>query len=377
MLKEIGKTNESYSRRLLQCLTVAERPLTVEELGEILALDFGTDEGIPVLKENLRWEDQQEAVLSMCSSLIVVVNGYVEPVVQFSHFSVKEFLTSDRLATSSADISPFHILPRPAHIVMVKACFGILLQPEQRLRDAPEEHLSPLTTYAAESWMYHAQFEGLWRLVEDEIRTLFDPEKPHLEGWLKFYDPGLMQTLPGFSLWKYCGTPVFYASLFGFLDLTAQLTAENPQHVTGQVGQNPTPLVGALLGRHFDVADLLYQAGADLCIRGDDDMTLLHAASSGGFVDVAKWLFDHGISANNPHDEHPGDVININVRDDRNNTPLQLASKFGHSEIVDQLLMRGADISSQDQSHRTPLHLASYDWASAKLRLWFSISMLI
>ena len=368
VLKEVGKTIESYARRLLQCMTVAKCPLTVEELGEVLALDFGTDEGIPVLKENLRWEDQQEAMLSMCSSLIVVVDFYGEPVVQFSHFSVKEFLTSDRLANSSADISLFHILPKPAHTVMVKACLGILLQPEQRLRDAPEEHLSPLTEYAAKYWMYHAQFEEVWGLVEDQIRSLFDPEKPHLEGWLKFYTPVLIQPLPGFSSITYRGSPLFYASLFGFLDLTAQLIAENPQDVTGEVCQKPTPLVGALLGRHFDVADLLYQAGADLCIRGYGDMTLLHAASSGGFVDVAKWLFDHGVSANS-HTGHPGNVININVRDDRNNTPLQLASKLGHSEIVDQLLVRGADISVQDESHRMPLHLASHILASAKLRL--------
>jgi chromosome segregation and condensation protein ScpB len=54
VLKEIGKTNEFYALRLLQCLTVAKRPLRVEELAEILALDFGAEEGIPELKENWR-----------------------------------------------------------------------------------------------------------------------------------------------------------------------------------------------------------------------------------------------------------------------------------------------------------------------------------
>ncbi len=104
MLKEIGKTNEFYAHRLLQCLTVAMHPLRVGELAEILALDFEADEGIPELKENWRWKDEQEAVLSTCSSLISVVGDRFDRVVQFSHFSVKEFLTSDRLATSSADV---------------------------------------------------------------------------------------------------------------------------------------------------------------------------------------------------------------------------------------------------------------------------------
>ena len=103
MLKEIGKTNEFYALRLLQCLTVAKRPLAVDELAEILALDFGAEEELPELKESWRSKDQQDAVLSMCSSLIIVVPDDDRHVVQFSHFSVKEFLTSDRLATSSLD----------------------------------------------------------------------------------------------------------------------------------------------------------------------------------------------------------------------------------------------------------------------------------
>ena len=376
MLKEIGKANECYARRLLHCLTVAERPLTVEELAEILALDFGADEGIPVLKENWRWKDKQEAVLSMCSSLIVVVDDYTGRIIQFSHFSVKEFLTSDRLATSSTDISPFHILPRPAHAVILKACLGILLQLEQGPHDATDERLSSLVDYAAQYWMVHARFDELWRLLNDEIRSLFDPEKPHLEGWLKFYYAG---SFPGFDLSEYRGSTLFYASLCGLPGLTAQLITENPQHVTGQVGRNPTPLVAALLRRHFGIADLLCQAGADLCIRGTYDMTLLHTASSEGLVDVANWLFDHGVSAQNAHNGHPGNIINVNAMSDNNNTPLQLASMEGHSDIVEQLLIHGADINVKDRSHRTALHLASESnsWASAKLRLSSSISRLI
>ena len=89
------------------------RPLYVEELAEILALDFGADEGLPELKENWRSNDQQDTVLSMCSSLIVVVPDHTDDrdVVQVSHFSVKELLTSDRQSTSSLDISYLRILP--------------------------------------------------------------------------------------------------------------------------------------------------------------------------------------------------------------------------------------------------------------------------
>ena len=74
MLKEIGKFNPHQAYRLLQCLTVATRPLHVEELAEVLALDFDrTKEEIPSLNQAWRWEDEQQGVLSTCSSLIVIV----------------------------------------------------------------------------------------------------------------------------------------------------------------------------------------------------------------------------------------------------------------------------------------------------------------
>src|SRR5487761_1709829 len=95
ILREIPKSNRIYAHRLLQCLTVAVRPLCVEELAEVLAVDFDATGGIPKLDEKLRWEDQEQAVLSACSSLIAVVKDKDSRVVQFSHFSVKEFLTSD------------------------------------------------------------------------------------------------------------------------------------------------------------------------------------------------------------------------------------------------------------------------------------------
>ncbi|KAH9016032.1 hypothetical protein EDB85DRAFT_1828171, partial [Lactarius pseudohatsudake] len=123
VLKEIGMANRDHAHRLLQCLTAAARPLRVEELAEILALDFDEAEGAtPMLKEDWRWEDRQRAVLSTCSSLITEVDDGDSQVVQFSHFSVKEFLTSDRLATSKGDASHFHIIAEPAHTTLAQAC---------------------------------------------------------------------------------------------------------------------------------------------------------------------------------------------------------------------------------------------------------------
>jgi len=53
---------------------------------------------------------------------------YGSRVVQFSHFSVKEFLTSKRIAAADGDVSQYHILPGPAHTILTQACLGVLLR---------------------------------------------------------------------------------------------------------------------------------------------------------------------------------------------------------------------------------------------------------
>jgi hypothetical protein len=76
ILRDINKANRDHAHRLLECLTVAVRPLRVAELAEVLAVDLGTAYrgGTSKLNTDWRWEDQQEAVLSTCSSLISIVD---------------------------------------------------------------------------------------------------------------------------------------------------------------------------------------------------------------------------------------------------------------------------------------------------------------
>ena len=105
-LREINKADWEFAHRLFQFIAVASRPLRVAELAELLAFDFeaGT---IPKFHGGWRVEDPVDAVLSTCPSLLAVVDGGYRygNVIQFSHFSVKEYLVSSRLAESS-DIIP-------------------------------------------------------------------------------------------------------------------------------------------------------------------------------------------------------------------------------------------------------------------------------
>src|SRR5258708_2664895 len=187
ILKEIKKPNKRLAQSVLQCLVVATRPLRVEELAEVLAVDFNDAEGIPRSKPDWQWEDQELALQSACSSLIAIVQARKSRVVQFSHFSVKEFLTSSRLGTASGEVKGYHIDLEPAHAILGQACLGVLLQIQDDVEGhTPEDH--PLAFYAAEHWTTHAQFEMVSSRLRKGMEYLFDPGKPHFRVWLTLYD---------------------------------------------------------------------------------------------------------------------------------------------------------------------------------------------
>ncbi len=168
ILKEIKKPNKRLAQCVLQSLVVAVRPLRVEELAEVLAVDFDDAEGIPRLKPGWRWEDQEQALLIACSSLIAIVQAGDSRIVQFSHFSVKEFLTSSRLATASGEVSNYHIDLEPAHTILAQACLGVLLQIQDDVEGCtPDDHL--LARYAAEHWTTHAGFAEVSSRLHKEM----------------------------------------------------------------------------------------------------------------------------------------------------------------------------------------------------------------
>src|ERR1700761_8104540 len=182
IVMDIKKGIREDAYRMLQCLAVAVRPLTVAELAELLAFDFDVTKGeIPKLNSKWRWEDHEQAVLSTCSSLITIVPADDYQVVQFSHFSVKEFLLSDRLSTSTNDISQYHIVLEDANTLIARACLGVLL------RDSSDENAAattPLSLYAAEHWVAHSKVKNVASRILNGIESLFDPDRPYFSAWV-------------------------------------------------------------------------------------------------------------------------------------------------------------------------------------------------
>jgi ankyrin repeat protein len=351
VLKNIKNVNREHAIRLLHCMTVAVRPLGVEELAEVLAVDFDAAQrgGIPKLNPNWRWADQHQAVLSTCSSLITIVDEGQTQVVQFSHFSVKEYLTSDRLANASRDVSCYHIFPESAHTILAQACLGVLLRLDDHV-DKENVGDIPLANYAAKHWVDHARFKDVSSRVQDAMKVLFDADEPHYAACLRLHridDGGDWCTFVATIGPR--GAPLYYASLYGFYDLAKHLAVKHPEHVNARGGWLMSPLGAALYRKHFGVAELLHEHGADVNVRGDRGWTLLHQASHDGLVDTARWLVNHSADAN--AQEYFGW------------TPLRLATWNKHLEIVRMLLEHNADIHAQNDRREVALHLAACHYA--------------
>ena len=357
VLKDFNKANQKHAIRLLHCLTVAIRPLRVEELAEVLAVDFNAAQrgGIPKLNASWRWADHHEAVLSTCSSLIMIVNDGDSQVVQFSHFSVKEYLTSDRLANASRDVSCYHIFPEFAHTILAQACLGVLL----RLGDHVDEGNArdiPLANYAAEYWVDHALFKDVPSRVQDTVEVFLDADKPHHVACLRLHSidegrPWSIFTVDGMPP----GGPLYYASFYGFSDLAKQLAVKHPEHVNARGGPLVSPLGAALYSKHFEIAELLHEHGADVNVRGGLEWMLLHVVSLNGPADTARWLLNHG--------------ANVNAQMDDGLTSLHHATFFMHLEIVRMLLEHNANIHAQTDAGEVALHLAACKYEPHILRL--------
>jgi ankyrin repeat protein len=417
-LREINKAEWEIAHRLFQFVSVARRPLLVKELADLLAFDFEAGP-IPKFHEEWHLEDPIDAVLSTCSSLLGIVDVKGSPVIQFSHFSVKEFLTSSRLAETH-DIIPrrYHVSQAPAHTLAAKACLGILLYLDKDVVTSEGLERSPLAEYAAEYWADHARLDDVSQNVEDGMKKLFDPSKPHLSVCIWICDPNVLLSSRSPRVERPSalrGTFLHYAALWGLRSIVKFLVIEHSQNVHSQdFTDDVTPLQLASRNGHVEVVCFLLEHGADVTARDKTGLTPLHHASNNGQIEVIRILIKHGadVGAQNGNGQTPlhnaslsgqagvvciliehGAVLSVQnqygstplhdalrsrkaevarilidrgadvtVREVGGWTPLHRASREGQLEVARMLIERGADIADQTIKGQTPLHLAAEQW---------------
>ncbi|XP_012258103.2 E3 ubiquitin-protein ligase MIB2 isoform X2 [Athalia rosae] len=103
----------------------------------------------------------------------------------------------------------------------------------------------------------------------------------------------------------------------------------------------------ALKGNTFATEKLVAKARQLVDIKKEDGFAALHLAALNGHRDVVATLLSP-----------TGGGARVDLRNNRHQTPLHLATSQGHLELVELLVRHGAAINAQDEDGDTALHIA-------------------
>lgn len=276
-------------------------------------------------------------------------------VVSLSHYSVKEYISSERLRNSA--LSSYFASERIANTFLAECCLIYLLDYNggeiSSIRDFEEYHL---LEYSAVSWMDH------WRLAESDeensllrrlLYRLFDTfDRNAYVNWLNIYNPdhvALGNRLGRFSVGEIKRSPdlhvqpLYWASCLGDLPLVQSLV-EQGCDVSVTEGYFGSALVAAAFHGHKDVVEYLLR-GADPNTQVGKFGNALQAASAGGCCSVVRLLINAG--------------ADVNAQGGEYNTALIAAATHEHDDVVALLIKNGADLNIESRTHGSTLYQAA------------------
>ena len=139
-------------------------------------------------------------------------------------------------------------------------------------------------------------------------------------------------------------TPLSLACHKGHLGVVRLLVSEFKVDMTIQTPNGSSPLKLAAICNHDNVVRALLSNSQCLVDTKDQDgYTALHYSCKYGYVDIVKTLVQH--------------KANVNARTDSGDTPLTLAAKHGHDNIVQDLLSdTDCIMDAKDKDGYTALH---------------------
>jgi ankyrin repeat protein len=345
ILSAIREDDSDYAIRILRWLTFSARPLLIDEVAEIVAIDIKRD---PAFDRNEALEDPLE-ILDICSNLItIIVDGRQHPprhYISFAHYSVKQYLLSDRIWRGK--LAKYGMQAADCHDAIATSCVGYLLQFQQS-ELALDNFLQTfrLARYSAEFWISHAQKLGNRTNNTREVAIrLCSKENPAYLNWIRLYDPENRWEQPNFRKGlEEIPDPLYYVALSGLRDIVKSLIDKGTD-VNVQGGKYGSPLQAASVGGHLRVVELLLDNGANVNAKGGKWGNALQAASVRGDDRIVELLLDNGAK--------------VNAKGGGYDNALLAASVGGYKRIVKLLLDNGADVNAKGGEYGNALQAAA------------------
>ncbi|KAL2818111.1 hypothetical protein BJX63DRAFT_440349 [Aspergillus granulosus] len=389
MLCSIEETYIDDVRRILTVLCLSVRPLTINELIDAHAVELGES---PYLDREGRSYEQDD-LLDICLGLVEIVvtedhNGQTVSTARIAHFSVQEYLQSDRILSQKAN--RFAIKSGSANTEMAQICLAYLLDSTLTggILDKVKLREFPLAHFAAMHWYYYFERSEKGKLKAEKLLSkIFQVETNSFLTWVKLH----RIDRPWDTKVKFkcrvddIATPTYYAAFLGLESilksiLVATTMPSSPSDtVNTQGGFYGNALQAASVRGHKEVVQMLLDQGADVNAQGGQRGNALQAASAGGYKEVVQMLLDQGANVNTQSGSYSNalqaasvrgykEVVqmlldqgaDVNAQGGQRGNTLQAASVRGHKEVVQMLLDRGADINTQGGEYGNALQAASY-----------------
>lgn len=311
MLCKIPSYLVGDARRILTLLCFATRPLKVGELIDAAAVEIKEPVG---LQKDRRMVDYND-ISDICPGF-TELNAHTDETdepsgeyVQIAHFSVQEYLISDRIREHKAAV--FSLDSAAANAEITQVCLVYLLERDLSTLICDEYNVDgerltlddrlenyPLAKFAAESW--YQQYKNMTAdtlEVQYLISKLFHQNGTNIN-WLglhdKQYKSGILQSAA--DLLGEAASPVYYASLLGlhgtlhawFDGCWTRSQADRVkgpysmpkllEMVNAEGGRYGYPLVAASASGHLEVMQLLLANVADINACGRCGTALYRAA---------------------------------------------------------------------------------------------------
>ncbi|KAI8287670.1 hypothetical protein K4K60_012238 [Colletotrichum sp. SAR11_57] len=307
LLRDLGRRFQSQVLSSLKWLALSRRPLHLDEFAEIFIFRPDTVAKIDATERLF----DSEAVLRHFSSLLTPETKdewndedrerRTITYVRLAHFTVKEYLTSERIEQSIA--KEFYITKADADLHIAHCCLAYhLYQSAERTKH--DENL-PLKRYAVRNWELHS---------ESVPRKLWTPEIVLLAERALY-----MRSR------SYC-----YIAALGYLELTKLLLRKGPQTSRFLIQEDlDLALREAAEEGRIEMVRFFLDKRDATNERSQSTGGALQAAAYEGHEAGIKLLLDRG--------------ADIDAHDDRFGSALQAAAKGAKLKALRMLLDRGAD----------------------------------
>ena len=339
MLQQIDGDHLQKVDQILRWVTAAMRPLTLQELSEIIEHPSGhVMSPAQAVREKVK----------LCGGLIEARQNEVA----FIHTSAKEFLLHGK-TDADGKVELFHNEPRTLHYEVAQACYNTirdsnLSRVEVKVSELSDQEEPKLLRYAIMHWIEHVKASETWAEKNfDPDAEFFRRDSKLRKNWWTAYlnesqkdDPKKFNLSSLLHLAAYFGIEPWVKQAFGKSWIAKQgtiLTMEMDHYYR-------TPLHIAVEQGHGPVVSLLLKQGIDSEWKEASMFaTPLHLAARNGHRDICEILL-----RDNNH------KTKINARNRFDSTPLTEAARGGHMGVVKLLVARGADVNgSIDKQSRS------------------------